>query len=218
MGNLLFAQDYIVDERFDPDEYEASDSIYPDNFRVKECWGLNTNLGEDDELISVWGSNLFAIAFKYDRVLFKGAHWNIGGGYQSDNYKFKNRSDMMLHDSIGHEKVKLRVHSITFESGFRFQTSPNLFEAVFFEVSGYANVNTFTKYSTWDEKDGMDLRSQTKKLNYVNPYNYGVEAKLGISVISIFAKYRLSDVFTKESGYRELPRLSVGLAFEVGAN
>ena len=215
IGNLLFAQDYLLTEKFDPDEYESSDSTSQNNHRFNEGWGLNTNIGEDYELINTWGSNQFSLSYKYHARLFKSLYWNIGLGYMWDNYKFKSRTDMMLHDSIPHSKVKLRVQSATFLSGFRFQSSEDVLTSLYFDVSGYLNIKTLTKYLTWDEVEDMKLKNTTRNLNYVNPFNYGVEARLGFSMISVYSRYRISDLFDKKSGYRELPRLSIGLTFEI---
>jgi len=215
IGNLIVAQDHLVNERFDPLDYHSSDSTISTNSRMTDSWGLNTNLLEDDELIDLWGSNSFTLSYKYDVPLFMGVHWNVGIGYNWDNYKFKTRNDMMLHDSISHEKVKLRIQNIVFQTAIRFQSSKDLYKAFYLELGSYANVKTFTKYTTWDEVDDMKLKNQTNSLNYVTPFHYGFEARIGYGVISLYTKYRLSDIFESEVNYRELPKLSIGLVIEV---
>lgn len=218
VGNLVFAQDYLIKERFDPDNFSdvKIDTTSSNYHRLKSSWGLNTNLNEDDELISVWGSNLFSISYAYDRPLFKGFHWNFGIGYNWDNYRFKSRDDMMLHDSIGHDKVKFRIQYASFNTGFRLQTSEDYSTSFYLEVNGYFNVKTFTKYTTWDKLESMKIVHSASRLSYVNPYNYGFEAKIGYGSISFYSRYRLSNIFDSESGYRELPRLALGITLEVG--
>jgi hypothetical protein len=216
VGNLLFGQDYLIVERFDPDTYSDSASTSSQNYRIKNSWGLNTNLGEDDILVNEWGSNLIALSFKYDQPLYKGIHWSIGAAYLWDNYRLHARSDMMLQDSVRHKKVKLRIQSISLETGFRFQTSDDFFSNYFLEVTGYLNTKTYSKYLTWDEAGDMDLKSSTSNLSYVNPFHYGVEARVGYAMVSVYTRYRLSDLFDSNSGYREVPRIAIGLSLELG--
>ena len=227
-GHLLFAQDYLIKEHFDPNNFfteDLSGNLINDSVkeskschRFRESWGLNTNLNEEDELISVWGSNLFSISYAYSKPLFKGFNWNFGIGYNWDNYRLKTRNDMMLHDSISHDKVKLRIQNASLKTGFRLQTSEKDSSSFYLEVLGYLNIKTFTKYNTWDKLGTMKLTSSTSRLGYVNPYHYGVEARIGYSLFSFYARYRLSNIFDLESGYRELPRLALGVTFQSANN
>ena len=216
-GHLLFAQDYLIKERFEPDKFSVKDTfkLFSSNHKFVYDWALNTNINEEDELVTVWGSNLFSFSYAYNKPLYKGFHWNFGIGYNADNYRLKSRSDMMLHDSIGHEKVKLRVQHAFLKSGFRLQSSGNDLTSFYFEFLGYFNLKTISKYDTWDKFESMKLRSSTSRLSYVNSYNYGVEAKVGYGFIAIYSRYRISNIFDSESGFRELPRLALGITFEV---
>ena len=215
VGNLIIAQDHIVDERFDPLDYQPSNPITSSNSRLISSWGLNTNLFEDDELINVWGSNAFTLSYKYDVHLFEGIHWNVGIGYNWDNYNLKIGNYMLLHDSISHDKAKLGVQNVVFKTAIRFQSSKDLKKAFYLEVGSYINVKTFAKYTTWDEVAEMKLKNEATSLNYVTPFYYGVEAKLGYGVLSLYAKYRLSDIFESTVNYKELPILSIGVVIEV---
>lgn len=211
---MSYSQDYLVDERFYPEDFEPEEKIEMENHRSINSWALNSSMLDEEELINTWGSNYFAFKYQYDQPLFLGVHWNLGFGYNWDNYKLKQRSDMMLHDSIFHDKSKLRIQNVSFHTGIRFQTSKNSKKALFLQVNGYANVTTYTKLITWDEVGDMELKNQTKNLDYITPYHYGVESRVGYGMFSFFARYRLSDVFEASSNYRELPRFALGIELE----
>lgn len=216
LGYLGAAQDYLVDERFHPSNYKPDVKIEIKNHRSINSWALNTSAFDEDELINTWGSNYFAFKYQYDKPLFLGVHWNIGFGYNWDNYKLKQRSDMLLHDSIFHDKTKLRIQNVSFHSGFRFQTHKNFKKALYLQLNGYANVTTYTKMINWDEVGEMKLKNETRSLSYVTPYHYGVETRVGYGMVSFYARYRLSNIFEEESNYRELPRLAIGIELETG--
>lgn len=215
IASWSYGQDHLVKERFNPLDYERNDSVFSTNHRFYESWGLNTNIDEDDELIKVWGSNAFTLSYKYNVPLFLGVNWNIGIGYNWDNYKLKPRTDMFLHDSISHEKVKLRIQNVLFHTGLRFQSSKELIKAAYLEFGAFARVKTFTKYTTWDEVSDMKLKSTTRRLNYIAPFHFGAEARIGYGLLSIYGRYRISDIFESGVNYRELPRLSLGIVLEM---
>jgi hypothetical protein len=61
------------------------------------------------------------------------------------------------------------------------------------------------------------LKTDRVGLNYVEPFNYTVHARLGFNKFVLAADYRLSDV-TNEKLDVDLPPLTVGLRFDFGAN
>ena len=53
------------------------------------------------------------------------------------------------------------------------------------------------------------VETYTRKLDYYNPLNWGVVARIGFNRYIISATYRMSDYFKSSFKYPELSRLSV---------
>lgn len=70
------------------------------------------------------------------------------------------------------------------------------------------------KFASPNSVGGIKGDFLSRGLVYAEDINYGVNARMGIGHIVIFANYRLSDLFIKSYGYPELPRINVGI--EVG--
>jgi hypothetical protein len=61
----------------------------------------------------------------------------------------------------------------------------------------------------------QDSRNVYRKLDYYNPFNYGLSARLGIGQYSIYADYRISDYFNTNYLIPELPRVTIGFQYAV---
>lgn len=86
---------------------------------------------------------------------------------------------------------------------------------------GFANRMKFAAKDTASAATQGSERQKTvlKRLQYVEPFHYGLQARVGFNRVGVSAYYRLSDLFKKVDylhggqPYPELPRLS--LAFEI---
>ena len=70
------------------------------------------------------------------------------------------------------------------------------------------------KYNTPNSVGGMKTDFSSRGLVYAEPYHYGLNARLGIGHIVVYASYRLSNLFKSSYNFAELPRTTLGI--EIG--
>lgn len=82
----------------------------------------------------------------------------------------------------------------------------------YLELGGYGDYCLSKRYIVKTvvsgDKDKLKFRDGT----LFNPYNAGVKAAIGNSWFSVYAKYRLTDMFDHDRIDHELPRLHIGVA------
>lgn len=72
----------------------------------------------------------------------------------------------------------------------------------------------YKRYSTPNNVGGMKTDFSSRDLVYAEPYQYGMNARLGIGHVVIFGYYRMSNLFKSSFLFAELPRYCVGI--EIG--
>jgi hypothetical protein len=87
-------------------------------------------------------------------------------------------------------------------------------------LGAYGNLNFVRRFSAhYDKNDAMPqpYKVTLKKFKEMDFYDYGATVKFGKTNFTIFARYRLSDIFVQRN-YQliELPRLTFGLEFFSG--
>lgn len=210
----LFAQDYVVEERFDPENY-AGDSIRFTDFSFITGWGNFINNDLSNEYIEPFGSNFFEFRYQYYLRFFKGCKFVIGSGYNFEAFKLKDDSSTLYLDSVFHEKRKLRFQNITTNLGLKFYAKKNNRTSSFLQLGVYYDFGTRSSYITWDEVNDMKFKSRIAKLKFINPNNYGVEIRLGYSQMSGFFRYRLTNRIKDIVGYGFLPLINFGIQIDV---
>lgn len=78
---------------------------------------------------------------------------------------------------------------------------------------GQWNISDIDDIITVNDDDPYTKRVRVinRRLKYVEPFSYGLSARIGINKMIIYGDYRLSDIFKSEFNMGELPRLSLGL-------
>ena len=165
---------------------------------------------------ATWDKSCSHFGFGY-RFMYGGKHYNIGAGISGDLTNY--RSDMLQRpDSTQAETLKdVRSDLRTFYTRLLFtQRLIIIPDALFIDIEAYGGValgrtSSLTKkydYSTLtDPADGTTDTKHTvkevlRKTKSINPFQYGVTARLGYSVmgmlnISLYGSYRISDVVKK---------------------
>lgn len=104
------------------------------------------------------------------------------------------------------------------------QTGPGIYQRINFQkrrgdfigrfldlgVYGYWNFSSRHVYS-YDNARDERVKVKTSRLSYIQPFDYGVLARLGFNNFVIRGSYRFSDHFKENSGMEEFPRFSLGL-------
>ncbi len=171
--------------------------------------------------IEFWGSGSFGFGLRYKLKILKRWELGIGIRYERESFRIEQDSGKKVFGPVQHKREKLILNDLsgTFYNRFVFGKRGD-FVGTFLDLGGYADLSLGKKHLTVDKvkepsKAGYKkVKSKRKGLNYVERMHYGVLARIGYNRWTLFARYRLSDLFLEggiADGYPELPRFRVGI-------
>ena len=214
---FCMGQDYVVDEIFEPDNYSGGFVEVSPNNRIIYSWGLNVNNIEPNIIKSI-GSNYFDFRYQYNIPIVNKVYLTFGFGSNWNVFNLENDSNSLYIDSLFHEKRKLRFQNITSTVGLRFQAKKYPNDSWYLEVNFSNEYLVKSTYLTWGEVDGMKYKNKFSKLNFVDKYQYGLEIRGGYKNISLFSRYRFSNLINHSSMGVDLPNLTFGLQIDIPAS
>ena len=147
-------------------------------------------------------------------------------GINIKNYNIKQHPDKVFGGQITHKNEHLFTLNLRFLLFNRFNFAVQRGN----HLGKYIDLGAYAEYMPWGRhifKDTLDggygfrvQRTSFGKLEYVNRLNYGLSARAGVSILSFFFNYRLSDMLRKKDKfpYPELPRFSAGVSFDIERN
>ena len=135
--------------------------------------------------------------------------------FQYTDYKLRQRSGKIVPDTLLNN-IAERIDYSTFGVGFfnRFNLDPDRgnFMGVFFDVGIMGELNYSIKTISKNKlPDGTIEKVVLRKLPFTNTWNSKLFARFGYSHGSVFASYRLMDLFDEKFDYPDMPRLIVGI-------
>jgi hypothetical protein len=143
-------------------------------------------------------------------------------GYEIENqytdYKFKQEDGKLVPDTIKNKVDRLDYSSlgVAFYNRINFDPSRGNFLGKFIDIGikgeWHYSIKTVTKN---DGINGTLVKTTTRHLNYVYNTNALAYTRLGFSHFSLYASYRLLDLFKSGTHYPDLPRIVVGLDLAV---
>lgn len=140
-------------------------------------------------------------------------------GYRAAIFNLKQEDAKIVPNSIKHRTEKIDFHSITTALHLRINVGKRgNYIGNFIEFGGYGGYAFLARHLTWDKlKDSQasSRRVTEKGLNYINRLDYGLSGKIGVNKWSVFARYRLSDMFKQSSGFPEMSKLTIGIDFGI---
>lgn len=143
--------------------------------------------------------------------------FSVGTDFSFNWAKYRIKQDILksIPDSESHLREKFIINSLSpaVYARINFGRRGNSI-GTYMDLGAYGSFNVKRAHFTYDEIDGEIRRITTSRLKYMEKYAYGLLARIGTNNIALTAKYRLSNPFTEESGFAELPKLAVGL--EIG--
>lgn len=139
-------------------------------------------------------------------------------GYEIENqytdYKFKQEKGKTVPDTVINDVGRLDYSSIAlgFYNRFNFDPGRGNFFGKFLDIGivgeFHYSIKSIVKN---DQPDGTLDKTITRHLKYVNNANAKVYARIGYSHLSLFASYRLLEIFKPSYGYPDLPRIVAGI-------
>jgi hypothetical protein len=163
------------------------------------------------------------------RYRFKVANFfalGTGLNYTYYAWHFKQTDIKKIPVATLYDKEKLKINTVGGEAFLRFI----LTKGKTAQMGNYIDLGGFIDWDYYDSRQFSNFVNLTdpngyatntgvqSKLNYLNKINCGAELRIGHKKITVFARYRLSDMFTPDYkttvSSTELPRLMAG--FEIG--
>ena len=168
----------------------------------------------DTMALRTWGSRGFDIHYLYPFPIGESkfsVHTGLGFGFE--NYSFsKNITlndtqdstsivplDNAIYPSL--QKTQLSTHYIDVPLEVRFFAKED-YRGFTVAVGGKAGrlINSFTKIRY--EDDGIEEEDKFKRRYNLNPWRYGVHARVGFRGITLTGQYMFSELFTPDEGPR----------------
>lgn len=175
--------------------------------------GFAADQAEKGAEINYGSSNSFDFGYRYKLKICN--HYAMGTDFWwgSDGYNMKQANTKLLPDTILNDKEKFTFYNfgLGYYNRINFGKRGNhVGNYLDFGVYGQWTYN-LVHYTKNKMTNGNVVEVKTKKLNYYNPLNWGVNARIGFNRYIITASYRMSDYFITRYKYPELPRLTVGV-------
>jgi hypothetical protein len=141
-----------------------------------------------------------------------------GLGFQFNRFMFDNNYNLTpFKDSIqtslaavSFSKNMLKASYLTIPLLFQFNTSKNHDKSFHFAVGGQVGIKLGSRSKQVYYNDGDKKRDIFKSDYNLNPFQYGLTARVGYGKVNIFANYNLSELFKSGKG-PELYPFQIGL-------
>lgn len=218
--NRLFAQEILMEQDVLADTAVSNRGPNKKHF-IQSTISFGLILGatdNDSTQIEMGNSFEFNTGIRYKRRFTN--FYSIGAelAYSVQSYRIK-QTEAKLFPSAGQyakEKLIFNNAMVGMYNRFNFGKRGNSL-GKYLDLGGYCNLTLISKHYVKVDNTGdtLALSKNTefinRKLDYTESVRYGVMARIGSNKLSIYGKYRLSNLFKPEYGYPELSRLIIGL-------
>jgi len=146
---------------------------------------------------------------------------STGLGFNFNNYRFKNNYRIYnIEDKVvsaldtvyNFRKSKMTISTIKIPLIFEYQSKKNKKDKRLF----YINVGVFASYNMAQhmkyvyDRNGEKIKEKNYETFHLNPFQYGVTARMGIGFLEIYAEYNISEMFKKNDDL-QVNQFSVGV-------
>lgn len=159
---------------------------------------------------------IFGYRFKYRVSQLYSLGFDLN--YNSKVFNIKQDSLKIFPNGVLHDREKLQLRNISASIYNRFNYGKRgNYIGNFIDIGAYMDwsINptyiTYDKYAIVNSVGASNTRQLHKGLVYLNPFNYGLLARVGFNRYVFYGSYRLSDIFYSNYIYTELPRIVAGL-------
>lgn len=174
-------------------------------------WGFLLPPFEADQYDVNFGrseSLLFGIRFKGNVCKW----YNLGANLEVGSTWFSVRGLDVPTITYNKEYVKITMLNLEFYQRFRIAPAEMFGMGLYFDAGIYGSWIFANKHFMMKEVNNIIYTETRKKLDFVEPFQWGVRARLGFEIIAIYAQYRLSNIFINKS---DLPKPEVGIELSI---
>lgn len=165
-------------------------------------------------------SNCFSFGIRYKRKICNAYAIGYNLSMATTGYNIKQDKDKRFIDDSIHKKEKLILTALSFEfyNRINFGKRGNIIgKYIDLGVYGNWNIGSNLYLKDYIKLNGQDkatpYETNTRRLYFIDPFGYGACMRFGFNRYTITAEYRISNMFKKSSGLKDLPRLFIGLQF-----
>lgn len=224
LSNQLFAQTTNFNTTVSQDTSE-SDSVKNQNNNVTFTLQYGLFL-QADNTFNKYRSGNFAFSIFYLHKIAKWYSYGVDFSFNLSSFQItKKQADKTFPDTIVHNSENISISSLGIELFQRFNFFNKHRGKVFgkyIDMGIYGNIHLSSFYyyrNTYNRSVSNFFTKQNdvyfRSPDFLNRYDYGVIARIGMNWFSVFAKYRLSELmkptYQKNYNYPELPNLTVGV-------
>jgi hypothetical protein len=161
------------------------------------------------------------IGMEFHRKFCSASALVMGLGYQQQSAGFDRGNQFPISNPLFHRQT-LSVGALNVRILDRiFLNSSAKSSRSFIDIGGYANFfrtgTLITEYRYNPNVNGSHVGIEyARKLEYINPLEYGGMIRLGNQFLSVFYQYRLTHYFKSTSGYNDIPKSMFGIS--IGGN
>ena len=178
-------------------------------------YGFVTGTDNDSSEIIYGKSGVFTLGYLFKWRLAKWSELGFDVAYHRTAYHLKQDSAKTVPTPSLHKKEKIIFNSLQTSPFIRIKLLNNYrSNGTFIDLGGYAGWQYNVKHETI-ENNLTPGAGKTKivntQLDYTRDYVYGLLARVGFNRFIFYGRYRLSNIFTDDSGFQDLPIYEVGI-------
>ena len=162
---------------------------------------------------TVPGSSEWHFGVRYKLRLGETVSLGLETAYRISTYKLRQEEGKLLPDTVLHDAEQLRQEWL--EPAFYLRINSGLRGnriGRFVDAGIAAPLLLSSAHFTEDElPDGQIREVTTRRLPYIEPMVWKAFLRLGFNNLVFYGEYRLTDLIQPESGFPQLPAMSVGL-------
>ncbi|HET6244792.1 MAG: hypothetical protein H0V01_05090 [Bacteroidetes bacterium] len=160
----------------------------------------------------------FNFGYRYKRKVANFYAVGFDLAYGLTSFNIKQQIQKTLPNSVLHDNEKINFNHLgaliynRFNIGKRGNHIGN-----FIDVAAYGNWEFAIRHiyndknKTPNESNAKLTKVVNKNLTYTNPFNYGLQARIGLNRYVFYSSYRMSSLFKSRFMYPELPLLTIGM-------
>ncbi|PKP01627.1 MAG: hypothetical protein CVU11_14600 [Bacteroidetes bacterium HGW-Bacteroidetes-6] len=168
--------------------------------------------------VSLGASNGFRIGYVWKYRLNNVFSLGYMVDFNTFNFRYKQNTIKDFPDTIIHQSQSVGINTLGAAVFFRinFDAKRGNIMGHYLDLGAYADLNISRYYRTKDENDLDEIiRTRVSRLSFIEKYQYGVYAAIGLNRFVLYGRYRFSDVFNSPYMSAEPPRLNVGIGFSI---
>lgn len=187
---------------------------YRHYFHSFMSFGVNPLPG-DEGAITEPGLDEFNFGVRYKFRIAEPLAIGLDLAYNANTFRMKQTGSKNTPDTALFDRQRMEFHAARLGGYIRVNYGKRGNSlGKYIDLGAYVDyIFAHTLFSKITLGDGSVARINRSKLDYYQPFNYGLQARIGFNKISLYGHYRLSPIFFAPYNFTELTPLSVGVQF-----